>query len=122
MLNILIVEDNEGDVLRVKEALRESGLQFQMKHLADGELALAYLNNGLQADGAIAPDVVLLDLNLPKRDGWEVLQVLRRSATLQHTPVVILSSSNAPGDLERAASVDGLIYIRKPSNLALIRR
>ena len=52
MLNILIVEDNQGDVLRVKEALRDSGLQFQMKHLANGELALAYLNNGLQADGA----------------------------------------------------------------------
>jgi two-component system, chemotaxis family, response regulator Rcp1 len=114
MMNILIVEDNEGDVLLLKEALRESGIAFHLKHLADGEQALLYLN---ERSCVNAPDLVLLDLNLPKRDGWEVLQVLRRSPDLTRTPVVILSSSNAPEDLRRAASADSLIYIRKPSNL-----
>src|SRR5271154_764284 len=118
MMNILIVEDNEGDVLLLKEALRESGIAFHLKHLADGEQALVYLNERRSGEGGVsAPDLVLLDLNLPKRDGWEVLQVLRRSPDLTRTPVVILSSSNAPEDLRRAASADSLIYIRKPSNL-----
>ncbi|HME05663.1 MAG TPA: response regulator [Bryobacteraceae bacterium] len=116
MLNILIVEDNEGDVLLVKEALREHRIEFEIKHLFDGEQALAYLNNAV-ISGSNAPDLVLLDLNLPKRDGWEVLQVLRRSPDLKATPVVIFSSSNAPEDLRRAAGMDSLIYIRKPSNL-----
>jgi two-component system, chemotaxis family, response regulator Rcp1 len=117
MMNILIVEDNEGDVLLVKEALRETGIEFHLKHLADGEQALIYFNSRVRNSDSTAPDLVLLDLNLPKRDGWEVLQVLRRSPDLNRTPVVILSSSNAPEDLRRAASVDSLIYIRKPSNL-----
>lgn len=112
MLNILIVEDNAGDVFLLKEALRRSDIEFHCKHLADGEQAVVYLN---APDPA--PDLVLLDLNLPKRDGWEVLQVLRRSRDLSRTPVVILSSSNAPEDLRRAASVECLIYIQKPSNL-----
>jgi chemotaxis family two-component system response regulator Rcp1 len=117
MMNILIVEDNEGDVLLVKEALRETGIEFRLKHLADGEQALIYLNSRVRNSDSAAPDLVLLDLNLPKRDGWEVLQVLRRSPDLTRTPVVILSSSNAPDDLKRAASVDSVIYIRKPTNL-----
>src|SRR5271167_2016201 len=117
MMNILIVEDNEGDVLLLKEALREGGIEFHLKHLADGEQALVYLNERSREEGVSAPDLVLLDLNLPKRDGWEVLQVLRRSPDLTRTPVVIFSSSNAPEDLRRAASADSLIYIRKPSNL-----
>jgi len=116
-MNILIVEDNEGDVLLLKEALRESGIAFRLKHLADGEQALVYLNERVRGEGVSAPDLVLLDLNLPKRDGWEVLQVLRRSPDLTRTPVVILSSSNSPEDLRRAASAHSLIYIRKPSNL-----
>jgi len=116
MLSILIVEDNEGDVLLMKEALRESGIEFHLKHLADGEQALAYLSAGNETSEAI-PDLVLLDLNLPKRDGWEVLQILRQSPHLGRTPVVILSSSNAPEDRDRAAGIASLIYIRKPSNL-----
>jgi CheY-like chemotaxis protein len=117
MMNILIVEDNEGDVLLVKEALRETGIEFRLKHLADGEQALVYLNNRVRNSDATTPDLILLDLNLPKRDGWEVLQVLRCSPDFTRTPVVILSSSNAPEDLRRAAAVDSLMYIRKPSNL-----
>jgi len=117
MLNILIVEDNEGDVLLVREALRETRIEFNLKHLSDGEQALAYLSNRAKLFESDSPDLVLLDLNLPKRDGWEVLQVLRLSPNLDHVPVVILSSSNAPEDLRRAAGIDSLIYIRKPSNL-----
>ncbi len=114
---ILIVEDNRGDVLLVEVALREAGLRFELTHLADGEKALVFV--GKLSNGADHPpfDLVFLDLNLPKRDGWEVLEALR-SIPLKHpVPVFILSSSSAPQDLARAERLGVSKYIRKPSTL-----
>jgi chemotaxis family two-component system response regulator Rcp1 len=115
---ILIVEDNRGDVLLVEVALRESGLQFELIHMPDGEKAIDYLRkltNG--GGGAASLDLVLLDLNLPKRDGWEVMEALR-SVPMDHpVPVMILSSSSAPSDLARAERLGVSKYIRKPSTL-----
>jgi chemotaxis family two-component system response regulator Rcp1 len=114
---ILIVEDNRGDVLLVEVALREAGLQFELIHLADGEKAVDYLLNLGNGHGGPFLDLVLLDLNLPKRDGWEVLETLR-SVTLKHpVPVMILSSSSAPHDMARAERLGVSKYIRKPSTL-----
>jgi len=99
---ILIVEDNRGDVLLVEVALRESGLQFELIHLSDGEMAVDYLLKLGNGRGS-SLDLVLLDLNLPKRDGWEVLETLR-SVTLKHpVPVMIRLGVSK--------------YIRKPSTL-----
>lgn len=116
-VRILIVEDNRGDVLLVREALKESALSFELTHIADGEQAFEYLQRrGLYCD-ALRPELVLLDLNLPKRDGWEILNEIRASPDLEETPVVILSSSGNPEDIERAARTPAAIYIRKPSTL-----
>jgi two-component system, chemotaxis family, response regulator Rcp1 len=113
---ILIVEDNRGDVLLVEMALREAGLAFELIHMADGEKAIDYLRN--LANGAGLPlDLVFLDLNLPKRDGWEVLEELRSVKMEQPVPVMILSSSSAPHDIARAERLGVAKYIRKPSTL-----
>ena len=114
---ILIVEDNRGDVLLVEVALREAGLRFELIHMADGEKAMSYLGTLADRSGGALFDLVFLDLNLPKRDGWEVLEALR-SIPLKHpVPVFILSSSNAPQDLARAERLGVAKYIRKPSTL-----
>lgn len=114
---ILIVEDNRGDVLLVELALREAGLTFELIHMADGEKAIDYLRK--LATGSAGPplDLVFLDLNLPKRDGWEVLEELRSVAMEQPVPVIILSSSSAPHDIARAERLGVAKYIRKPSTL-----
>ena len=114
---ILIVEDNRGDVLLVELALREAGLRFELIHMADGEKAIDYLRK-LATGGAGPPlDLVFLDLNLPKRDGWEVLEELRSVPMEQPVPVIILSSSSAPHDIARAERLGVAKYIRKPSTL-----
>jgi chemotaxis family two-component system response regulator Rcp1 len=116
-VHILIVEDNRGDVRLVREALKESSLRFELTHLADGEQAFDYLRRRGQHLNAVRPHLILLDLNLPRRDGWEILDEIRASADLQGTPVVILSSSGNPEDRERAARRHSILYIRKPSTL-----
>ena len=115
---ILIVEDNRGDVLLVEVALREAGLRFELIHLADGEKAVNYLRKiATGSNGDLSLDLVLLDLNLPKRDGWEVLEELRSVPMERPVPVVILSSSSAPHDMARAERLGVSKYIRKPSTL-----
>ena len=114
---ILIVEDNRGDVLLVEVALRESGLRFELIHMSDGEKAVDYLLKMGNGNGGSPLDLVLLDLNLPKRDGWEVLETLRSIALAHPVPVMILSSSSAPHDIARAERLGVSKYIRKPSTL-----
>jgi CheY-like chemotaxis protein len=111
-VQIFIVEDNLGDVLLVREALKESSLQFEMRHAADGEEAIQAIHRD-----RIRPDLVLLDINLPKRDGWEVLTELRSNPDTRAVPVVVLSSSGAPEDRDRASRNLPSLYIQKPSNL-----
>ena len=114
---ILIVEDNRGDVLLVEVALREAGLRFELIHLADGENAMVYVHELSKAGEYPPVDLVFLDLNLPKRDGWEILEALRSVPLKNPIPVFILSSSNAPQDLARAQLLGVSKYIRKPSTL-----
>ena len=111
-VEIYIVEDNLGDVLLVREALKESSLRFELKHAADGEEAIQAISKN-----RIHPDLVLLDINLPKRDGWEVLSELRANTDTRNVPVVVLSSSGSPEDRDRALRNVPSMYIQKPSNL-----
>src|SRR5579884_4029176 len=111
-VQIFIVEDNLGDVLLVREALKESSLRFELKHAADGEEAIQAISKN-----RIHPDLVLLDINLPKRDGWEVLSELRANTDTRNVPVVVLSSSGSPEDRDRALRNVPSMYIQKPSNL-----
>jgi len=116
-VRILIVEDNRGDVLLVREALKESSLSFELTHIADGEQAFDYLQRRGEYANAVRPQLVLLDLNLPKRDGWEVLDEIRSTPDFAATPVIILSSSGNPDDRDRATRLPGSLYLRKPSTL-----
>jgi CheY-like chemotaxis protein len=115
--HILIVEDNRGDVLLVEVALKEAGLRFDLIHMSDGEKAMDFFHKMGDGSESSSLDLVFLDLNLPKRDGWEVLEELRSIPMERQVPVVILSSSSSPNDIARAERLGVSRYIRKPSTL-----
>lgn len=114
-LRIALVEDNPADVCLVKETLRDRGLRYEMTHYRDGEVALKGLAHA--ADTAALPDLVLLDLNLPRRSGLEVLSFLRRDSRWSAIPVAILTSSDSPHDRRAAQEAGATRYILKLSNL-----
>jgi CheY-like chemotaxis protein len=115
-LSILVIEDNSGDVILIREALEEHGLRGPLSILGDGEKAINMIDR-VQADShAPCPDLVILDLNLPKVSGHEILKHLRSSNRWNDVPVVILSSSNAPQDRQSTLELGATGYIRKPSS------
>jgi PAS domain S-box-containing protein len=111
---VLVVEDNPTDVRLVAEALSEHKVWHEMVVLQDGEQALQYLRN--LAENA-KPDLIILDLNLPKRDGFGVLNEYRASPTLSFVPIVILTSSDSPADRLRAKSIGVHAFLQKPMTL-----
>jgi CheY-like chemotaxis protein len=113
---IVLVEDNPGDVALVREALYEYSIQSELTVLFDGERAFELFDR-LDRDRMRCPDLVLLDLKLPKRDGHEVLEHMRASVQCAHVPVVIVTSSNAREDRDKAAKLGATRYIRKPHSL-----
>jgi CheY-like chemotaxis protein len=116
-VEILLVEDNPGDVRLVQEALRDSKLINKMHAVADGQKALAYLRKeGLFAN-AVRPDLILLDLNLPRKDGREVLAEIKADDKLRQIPVVIVTSSKAEEDILKAYDHHANCYITKPVDL-----
>jgi chemotaxis family two-component system response regulator Rcp1 len=114
-IRILLVEDNPADVFLIKEAMRTHGIPFDLEWFADGEDAVAHID-GLSPSASI-PDAILLDLNLPKLDGKEVLGRIRQNARLKFVPVAILTSSDSPHDRRETARLGASIYIKKPPTL-----
>ncbi len=115
-LDILLVEDNPGDIRLTREALKERPTKHRLHVVEDGDLALDFLqNSGVFAD-APRPDLILLDLNLPKRSGFEVLKVLKSDANLKVIPVVILSTSTSPDDIIASYQHHVNCYVSKPVN------
>jgi two-component system, chemotaxis family, response regulator Rcp1 len=114
-VHLLLVEDNRADVLLVKDALALHQVQVQLHVAPDGEEALNFIERAEQDCNAPAPGVVLLDLNLPKRTGAEVLSRLRQSGKLKDIPVVILTSSDSPKDREETSRLGATRYFRKPT-------
>jgi DNA-binding response OmpR family regulator len=112
-MNLLLAEDNLPDALLVREAIRLQNLPLDVHMAADGQAALAFIDRAAKDPDAPRPQVLLLDLNLPKVDGFEVLRRLRANAQFQNTPVLIISSSDAPNDRSQAAQF-GAGYFRKP--------
>ena len=110
--SILLVEDNPADSVLVRKALEEDGFPGELTVVNDGEPAIHLIQS--LAD---CPDLVIIDLNLPKKSGREVLEAMRRSEKCRHVPVVILSSSNDQQDKADAARLGASRYIRKPSRL-----
>jgi len=114
---ILLVEDNSADVRLTREALREGKLHNKLHVATDGVDAMAFLRReGPYAD-AVRPDLILLDLNLPKKDGREVLEDIKADASLRSIPVVILTSSKAEQDILRAYDLHANCYVTKPVDL-----
>ena len=113
-IEILLVEDNPGDVRLIKEVFKDAKIYNTMKVAYDGEAAMEILRN----DGnASFPDLILLDLNLPKKDGREVLREIKGDDCLKCIPVVILTTSNAEEDLIETYKMNANCYITKPVDL-----
>jgi len=113
---ILLVEDNPGDVLLVRKALERAGLRHELRVAGDGDEALALLRAPAAA-GRARPGLVLLDLNLPGKDGREVLAEIKGDPALRVLPVVVLTSSRAERDVRRAYELHANSYVTKPPSL-----
>jgi len=115
-IRVLIAEDNPGDVFLLQQALDGLSPHPEIAVVNDGGKALEWIRRIDRDGSAPVPDVILLDRNLPKYDGAEVLERIRASHRLRHARVVIVTSSNSPRDRERVAELGATAYFRKPSD------
>ena len=113
-IEILLVEDDPGDVLMTQEAFNDYKIANRLSVVSNGEDAIAYMRKQGRFEGVATPDLVLLDLNLPRRDGREVLLDIKRDPHLRRIPVVILTTSEAEEDVIAAYDLHANAYVRKP--------
>lgn len=111
---ILLVEDNPGDAFLTKEALRESRFSHRLSVVEDGEEAMRFLRKEGKYQDAPRPDLILLDLNLPKMDGRELLAEIKEDPQLRHIPVIVLTTSDARQDVWGAYKLHANCYLTKP--------
>ena len=116
-VEILLVEDNPGDIRLIVEVLKEGKINNNLSVVEDGEQALAYLRREGDFQHSIVPDIILLDLNLPKINGTEVLAEIKKDPLLKYIPVIILTTSEAEQDILKAYDLHANCYITKPVNL-----
>lgn len=116
-IEILLVEDNPGDVRLTQEALKDGKLQNNMHVVGDGVEALAFLRREGKYADAIRPDLILLDLNLPRMDGREVLTVVKADKNLMLIPIVVLTTSSSEEDVLKSYNLHANCYITKPVDL-----
>jgi CheY-like chemotaxis protein len=114
VIDVLLVEDDPGDVLMTKEAFEHYKIRNQLHVVTDGDQALQFLHQVGDYAGAPRPGLILLDLNLPRRDGLEVLAELKADPGLRVIPVVILTTSQAEEDILRSYSLHANAYVSKP--------
>lgn len=113
-VNILLIEDNPGDVRLTKEAFKEAGIEVNLQVAMDGLEAMEKLRKNPPHEDHHVPDLILLDLNLPKLDGREVLEKIKSDTILRTIPVVILSTSNAEQDILNSYQLHVNCYLNKP--------
>ncbi len=116
-IEILLVEDNPGDARLTLEAFKEGKVINHLMVMADGADALAYLRRQGQFSNSTPPDLILLDLNLPRKDGREVLAEIKSDDRLKKIPVIVLTTSAAPEDVRKAYGSHANCYITKPVDL-----
>src|SRR5688572_11268354 len=116
---ILLVEDNEGDILLTLEAFRQASITKHIDVVRDGEEAIQYLNKKNQYTDAETPDLIFLDINLPRVDGKEVLQHVKSTEMLANIPVIMLTTSDAKEDIDECYNKGVNCYITKPADLKI---
>jgi len=117
MYEVLVAEDNPADVYLIREALREHGVDCTLRILSDGEEVLRMISSEQGQAAVQRLGLIILDLNLPRHDGTEILQRLQDTPELSHVPVVVLTSSDSPRDRLVATQFGAACYLRKPSSL-----
>jgi CheY-like chemotaxis protein len=116
-ISVLLVDDDPGDVLMIEEALESSGAPRNIFVVNDGEEAVSFLRQTGAFNTAPRPDVVLLDLNMPRMDGRQVLAVIKADEALRSIPIVVLTTSQSPADILSSYSLHANAYVTKPMNL-----
>lgn len=116
-IEILLVEDSPGDVRLTREALKDGKVRNTLTVVSDGEMAMRYLRRQGEYSSAVRPDLILLDLNLPRKHGREVLAEVKADPELRDIPVVILTNSSAEEDICRAYDLQAICYVTKPVDL-----
>lgn len=115
---IFLVEDNRGDIRLIQEALKRTTTQCDVVIARDGMEAMAYLRQDGEYADAVRPDIILLDLNLPKKDGREVLAEIKADPSLKHIPIIVLSTSRNEEDIVKSYDLHVNCYISKSRNLS----
>ena len=116
-IEILLVEDNPGDVLLTREALRDSKLRINLNVVGNGEEAMDFLHRRGRFSRVSRPDLILLDLNLPRKDGRETLAEISKDLAFRRIPVVVLTTSQAEEDIIKAYALNANCYVQKPIDL-----
>jgi len=116
-VELLLVEDNPGDVRLTQEALKEGSLPVHLSVARDGVEALDFLRHRAPFGDAPTPDLILLDLNLPRKNGREVLSEIKSDPLLKRIPVLVMTTSRADQDIQKAYSLNANCYITKPMDL-----
>ncbi len=116
-IEILLVEDNPGDVFLTRAALQQASVSNNLHVVSDGEEAIAFLNQQGQYVDVPRPDMIILDLNLPRKNGREVLKEVKKNSKFKRIPVVVLTSSNSEDDILNCYDSYANCYICKPFNL-----
>ena len=115
--NILLVEDNQGDVLLTQEAFEESGSDSELFVVNDGQEAINFLEHISPYSEAVTPDLIILDINLPKINGHEVLRYIKSNDNLKHIPVIMLTTSSSEKDISYSYTNYANCYITKPNDV-----
>ncbi len=114
LIEVLLVEDNPGDIRLTQEAFKECSVPVNLSYVTDGAEAILYLLKSNPYENASTPDIILLDLNLPKKDGKQVLAFIKGNHKLRTIPVIVLSTSNAESDVIQAYDLHANCFITKP--------
>lgn len=120
--SILLVDDDAGDRLLLQNILKSCSSELNLHEVEDGEEALAFLKKKGKYAAAPRPYLILLDLNLPKKDGCEILAEIRADSELSSLPVIILSTSSAPSDISRCYAMHANAFVSKPADLNQLRQ
>ncbi|MGK7949827.1 MAG: response regulator [Xenococcaceae cyanobacterium] len=115
---ILLVEDNKADIRLIQEALKNSSITYQMETVRDGVAAMAYLQQEGEYAAALRPDLIILDLNLPKKDGREVLAEIKTNPQFKRIPVIVLTTSKNEDDVHQSYDLNANCFITKSRNLS----